>query len=289
MSILKPKEKNPAPSAMTGVDKAASTLAEILKDTEAATARSRDRIRDLDKQKAVLKKEYDDRAVQIAGMKADYLKILDETTAEAAAEIEGEAVTKADLEAGRVSINEFLKVGKKKETIAHEARLAGLKKMSAVRDSVRSLGLKQYELAAKIADLGEKISREFSIVAENFWHRLDGLKRVLETQGIFSSGILTTHAAKKESDNDLAMARSGSAIYSGKFWKCRSVQDVRALTLDPIVQPEHFGALEKLADELEGQTFPLQINYLPAAGFGRGPGFTYFLGPQAYHQTGAKT
>lgn len=284
MNFLK-KEKE-ASSTMTAVDKGAVMLGEILKDTEAATARSRERIRELDKQKVMLRKEYGDRAAQIAGMAIDYKKIFDETQITEAAAIGAASIVKADLEGGRVSISEFLKVGKRKEQIEKEGRAAATEKMAAVRDICRGLGLRQYELRAKIADLEEKISSEFSIVAGNFWHKLDGLKRVLETQGISGGGILTAHTAKAEADNDLAMARSGSAIYHGKFWICRSVQDVRALALDPCVQPEHFGELEKLADDLEGQTFPVQVNYLPASGFGRGPGFWFFLGPKSYHPLG---
>jgi len=283
MSLLKPKEKNPAPSTMTAVDKAEAQLTEILKDTESGNTASRARILVLHKQKAELKKVFDDRAGRIRTMAADYKKILSETQTTEAQAIASEAVTRADLEKGRVSISEFLAVGKKQTDIEREARAAALEKMAAVRDAVRVLMLEQYKLNVEIAGVEEKISSEFSFIAGNFWHKLDGLKRVLESQGISGSGIITAHTAKAEADNNLAMARSGAVVYHGRQWKVESVEDIRALALDPCVQPEHFGALEKLAVELEHQIYPLTVNYWPSEGQGRAAGtFSFFPGPKYY-------
>jgi hypothetical protein len=280
MSLLKPKEKNPAPSTMTAVDKAEAQLTEILKDTEAANERARERILALGKSKTELKKQYNDRAERIRIMAADYKKILSETQAQEAEAIGAEAVTKEDLKAGRVNITEFLKVGKKAEQIQKEARTAALEKMGTVRDSVRALMLEQYILAVEIAAVEEKISEKFSEVAGTMHHKLSGMIRVLESQGVTGSGIQTAHFQKAEADNNLGMARSGSTIYHGRQWKVESVEDVRALALDPIVQIVHLAELEALALDLEGRDFPLTVNYLPNAAQGRGPGFWFYPGPK---------
>jgi len=281
MSLLK-KEKPAVPSTLTAIDKAKATLDEITKDVEAANVKARERILKLSGTRDELKKEHDAIADRIRTMAADYAKILAETQATEAQAIGAEAVTKKDLEAGRVSISEFLKVGKRKETIEAEARAAALEKMGKVRDAVRVLRLQQYQLAAKIADIQEKISSQFSEVAGNFWHKLDSLKRGLEAQGISASGITVAHFRNQEAANDLAMARSGGVVFHGKQWAVKSIEEIRLLALDPIVQLEHFGELEKFAAELEHQVYPLTVNYLPSSAQGRGPGFWWYPGPKYY-------
>jgi hypothetical protein len=286
MSLLK-KEKE-VPSTMTAVDKAKATLDEITKDVETANARARERILKFSKERDEIKKEHDALAGRIAGMTADYAKILAETQAEEAAAIAAASVVKEDLTAGRVTVSEFLKVGKRKADIEKEARAAALEKMAKVRDAVRLLGLQRYQVAAKIADLQEKISSQFSEVAGNFWHKLDSMKRQLEAQGVSASGITVAHFRNQEAQNDLSLTKGG-VVFHGKQWIVKSIEDVRLLALDPIIQPEHFGELEKFAGQLEGQDFPLTVNYLPAAAQGRGPGFWFYPGPKSYHQEGAKT
>lgn len=281
MSILKPKEKERGPG-MTVIDKAASTLAEIEKDVEAANVKARERILKFSKERDDLKKEHDALADRIARMAADYTAILAETAAEEAKAIAAEAVTKEDLKAGRVNITEFLKVGKRKEQIEKEAQAAATEKLATIRDAVRTLRLEQYQLALSIATVQEKISSQFSEVAGNFWHKLDSLKRGLEAQGISEAGITVAHYRSKEAQNDFSMAKGKAPVFHGKQWTAKTIEDVRLLALDPIVQPEHFAELEKLAGDLAGRDFPLTINYLPSAAQGRGPGFWWYPGPKFY-------
>ena len=282
MTFLKPKEKNPAPSSMTIIDKAKKTLDEIEEAVEAGNVKARERILKFSKERDELRKQHDALADRIAGMTGDYAKILAETQTTEAQAITSEAVTKEDLTAGRVSINEFLKVGKKKETIEAEARAAALEKMGKVRDAVRVLRLQQYQLALSIATIQEKISSQFSEVAGNFWHRLDSLKRALEAQGVSASGIVVAHFRTREAQNDLSLTK-GSIVYSGKQWKVESIEAVRLLVLDPILQDAHYAELERFAAGLRGREFPLTVNYWPSEGQGRAAGtFSFFPGPKYY-------
>lgn len=282
MSLLKPKEKNPAPSSMTIIDKAKKTLDEIEEAVEAGNVKARERILKFSKERDELKKQHDALADRIAGMAADYAKILQETQTTEATLIEAESVTKKDLEGGRVSISEFLAVGKKQADIEAEARAAALEKMGKVRDAVRVLRLQQYQLALSITTIQEGISSQFSEVAGNFWHRLDSMKRSLEAQGISASGIAVAHFRTREAQNDLSLTK-GSIVYSGKQWKVESIEAVRLLVLDPILQDAHYAELEKFAASLRGRDFPLTVNYWPSEGQGRAAGtFSFFPGPKYY-------
>lgn len=280
MNFLK-KGKETAPGSLTAIGKAKGKLSEITTAAEIADKESQAKILGLHKKKAALKVEHDDLAGRISSMTGDFKKIFDEIRAAESTVITEQNATKKDLDAGRLSIREFLLVHKKPGEVEKEARAAAGERLSAARDSIRGLRFIQYEIEAKAAGIQEAIAAEFNHVAENFWHLLDGLKRGLEEQGISSSGIIQGHSGKLEADNNLSLTK-GAVIFHGKQWTVQNADDIRILILDPIVKIEHAVELEKLADQLEDQAYPLTINYWPSEGQGRNAGFTYFLGPKSY-------
>jgi len=192
------------------------------------------------------------------------------------------AITEADLKEGRVSVREFLAVGKDRDEIIAEARREAEKRAAPAREAIRALRLEIVELEFKRSELQETIARSFAEAAESLYVTLKFFLQTLEEQGITAPRTAAAHERMKIAKNELFLVQ-GTPLYSAKTWsKLKTIEEVEELRLDPVLKAEHFPALEALASELRGIEFEeIDIHYVPAEAFGRPAGeFWYSVRPR---------
>lgn len=192
------------------------------------------------------------------------------------------AVTEADLKEGRVSVREFLAVGKDRDDILAEARREAEKRAAPAREAIRKIRREIVELEFQRAEFQETLARSYAEAAESIYITLKFFLRELEEQGITVPRTAAAHERMKVAKNELFLIR-GTPLYSGKTWsKLKTIEEVEELSLDPAVKEEHFENLEKLVAEIRGLEFEeVTIHYVPAEAFGRPAGeFWYSVRPR---------
>jgi hypothetical protein len=271
MSLFKARGKETP--AFTLLDKTEAKLEEIIVQKREANIRVREKMMKLFEERTALKKEHDELEGRIQKLTSEYTEALEERRAEKVKQIEEASVTEEDLKAGRVNVNEFFAVGKRKADIEKESRLAAETKMDKVRGVIRSLSAERYGIVKKLCECEEKISRSYSELAVNFRFQLKAMQEGLEEAGIGNMRLSTAHFKRQEAENDWTMATKGAILHHGKQWKVKSFEEAELIALDPILQERHFEDFRKFLDSIRGLEFSeMNVNYNPSDSAGRAAG-----------------
>jgi len=259
----------------TLIDVVSERFEKISRARDEENVKARQRLKELEGERAPILVKRDDLEKRISSMTAEYTALLKETAAAEEVRIKEGAIVEEDLKAGRVTAGDFLQFGKKAETVQAEARMVAEEKLGKISDAIRSLRSEAYETDVLIADLNEKIGFVFRGIAELFFFQLSSMRQELINAGVGSASALFLHQAVQEAHNEHAMVTKGFSLRGAKTWKITTVEEAELFNLDPVVQPGHFEKLrEFIASDLKGKDFTeATVGYLPNDLPGRPAGF----------------
>jgi len=263
-------KKETAP--VTILDKAETRLQEIHEAKRAANERDRAKILELNAEKDGLGKLKDEAAAIVEKLMPEYDVLIAAFHGEEAAAIGAAAITEDDLKAGRVSAQEFFKVGKQNSEIEAEATSRAEGRLAPVRDAIREKRRLIYEIVLKIRTAEEKIALAHQSTADSFLSSLDAMRLELRDKGAGGPQTEYSHNRTKAANNDLALTK-GVSLFFPKIWTCKTIEDVERIPLDPILQEKHFGEFRKFLDSVRGLDFAeITIFYTPSEFPGRNAG-----------------
>ena len=258
--------------AVTLADKAEGRLKLALADMESANEAARARLAGFLEERAKIEKRIADLEGRAAKMAGEYRVILAELRAKERAAVEAGSITEADLKAGKLSLREYMATGTTRGEILDRAKKAAADKMAGPRETIRRLRFEALEARSELRKLDESISYQKTGAGSRLYSTLKILTEELERAGVKSGTAEGARFVRQEADNSLALAR-GVVLFHPASWVLRTVEEIEELTLDPIIQDAHFQKLQKIADELRGQTFEsVSLSYSPGPGHGHNAG-----------------
>lgn len=261
------------------LDKAEGKLSRILEEKDEANVRTRALIKEQMAEREKIQAEIEKKQQLVDSLTAEYLSIQAELREKEKKALEEKSLLASDVEQKKISIREFLNHGITASGVLAGARKEAERKLQAPRDSIRKLRLEILQLKVEAADLNEKIQRNKSQVASHLFQALKFMAGELEKSGLIGSTPQASKFRKQEAQNNLNLAK-GAGLWHPMIWQLKTVEQLEALVLDPVVKEEHFPNLEKVIGEIKGQDFSsITLNYTPAAAFGRPPGFWFSLKP----------
>jgi hypothetical protein len=206
----------------------------------------------------------------LAGMKADYLTLEAELAGQATAELRETEATAAKVQAGTVSLKDFMEGGFSEKKIKASAQATANERLREGRRLILEKATEIFKLEAAEAE-----ARENVIYCSCYpgMTQVQKLKAEIETleRGIaaVNSGYYTATADKERAKLNVALSEGRSI--SGHSWDALSVDELKGLRFDPRVQA-YAGELEAFIEKARPEA---RFNvFLRVAAWGNEPGLS---------------
>jgi hypothetical protein len=255
-----------------------TTILEAFREREAEIKRECEKLdKELSKKRAEQEKIQADALAKLAparaalaGMKADYSALEARLTAESAAELRETEVTAAKVEAGTVSLKDFLESGLSEKDIKSKARVQANEKLAEGRRLILEKQLEIFRLEAVEAEARE------NVIYCSCYPGMTQIQKLRAEIEVLERGIAAVNAGSFAATNDKEQAKLNVALsegrgMSGKSWDLLSVDELKDLRFDPRVQ-RYAGALDAFIEKARPEA---RYNvFLRVAAWGNDPGLS---------------
>jgi hypothetical protein len=168
----------------------------------------------------------------LAGMMVDYGRIESELTAAAQAEIESKAITAEQVQAGTVSLDDFLKSGRNAAAIKKQAADETAAKLADVEKMIREKRVRIYQLESEAAKASYNLA-----FCTMFTPRLR-LEKLKQEADLFSRALsplyeayMSTGISRKNAEENFLLAE-GKGI-TNIIWDSLTFEEIKNLKFDP--------------------------------------------------------
>jgi len=205
-----------------------------------------DQTKILDQVKALREKEQGilDKMIQ------DFEKVEAEAEGEERSKIEGQRLTRKDMEEGRLSLEQYYRMGKTEADIQKAVNENVERKLTDLKSAIRKKGVQLLELEVKELQAEWEIWCASTFPAASMAERLKALLKALEAS--LSSGIGNGPAVKTMLDKkarELRDATRGPMPGDGTGWMDLDLAGLKRLRLNPTWPEAQLPALEKIITE----------------------------------------
>jgi hypothetical protein len=202
------------------------------KDCEKQDAEMSGKAKAEERKKADLDARLEKERATLASMMSDFRRIEDELTAAAAVEIESKAITAEQVQAGTVSLDEFLKAGKNAAAIKKQAAEETAAKLADVTKLIREKRGQIYKLEFEAAEAGYNLA-----FCTMFTPRLR-LEKLKQEVDLFSRSLNPVFENYMAAGNSQSKAEENFLHAQGKgltnlIWDSLTFQEIRDLKFDP--------------------------------------------------------
>jgi len=212
-----------------------------------------------------LREKIETETKRIEKMENQYAQLEEKLLKKSLEKIKSSELTKEDLKAGKISVNQFLQKGKTDEKINQEAEIKTQKELEAISDAIRE---KKAEMIKTEVELYEAQESIFYLLVYPGRTLMEKYKELSEWLGREISAVTEAGPSiqgKKMQKQDELRLLNESSLGSGHYWRGITKAEARRLIHNPIIQKKYIPSLLQQLDESVGEEDSLVdvVYYVP--------------------------